>query len=405
MALGLLSTGCRTQPWAGRLPEDVAVDAAIDSAVPPLCGAPKPPPVTCHHCGLDFLPGIPVATGDQFVLGDFNGDRVMDVVGSTGGGSVLLLGNGDGTFRTSPLATPSLLPVAAADLDGDGHFDLMVAGSYVLTNTDSGDFKLITGLSVLRGVGDGSFRAPLPFPIDNALSQLVAADLDGDGSIDLASVEQPLAGGSLLAVRWGAGDGTFSVATPIEEGAGVTAIVAGDFSGDCRPDLGVTLSTGRAGALVYAGARRFTLGDTQPVLQGPWSLAAGDLNEDGVLDLVVGDNTVPSTAHVDVLLGQGDARFAPSTSYESGFQSTGVAIADLDGDGHLDVVLGTVPANGTGPDTPLWMLVGNGKGTLAPPVSFGRYGAITQVAVADFNGDGRSDVLFTNDVLLAAAHH
>jgi hypothetical protein len=295
-------------------------------------------------------------------------------------------------------------PVAAADLDGDGRLDLVVSGSYVVTEIDSGDFQFHTGLSILRGNGDGSFRAPMPFPIDSALAELVTADFDGDGNVDLASVERPLQGRTALVVRWGAGDGTFSAATPLSEGGGVTALAVGDFNGDCQPDLGVALESGRAGVVVNEGARRFAMGPSQPVLLGPWSLAVGDLNNDRKLDLVIGDNTSPSNAHVDVLLGHGDATFEPSQSYRSGFQSTSVAVADLNGDGNLDVVLGTVPANGTDPDNALWMLLGNGTGALASSIPVGLYPAITQVGVADFNGDGKTDVLFTGFVLLNTAH-
>jgi hypothetical protein len=383
--------GCCTPCPVSRRCGD-ARDCVSDECTGGICVAPS-----CPGCLVILhAQSHPMFTA-PFVVGDFTGDGIPDLAGG-----MVEIGSGGGQFTERELGLPGLAPFAATDLDGDGHLDLVVSGFTKVVDLDSGDLTFTTTLKTARGNGDGTFAAPLDIAIDGAVIAMVAADFDEDGHPDLASVEQrPGDTAHQIMFRWGKGDGSFASTTTVEVGAGPTALATGHFDSQCGTDLAIAFLGGTAAILQNRSARGFALAASQPVQGGPYSLAVGDFNHDQHLDLVVGDNRPsPQRAQVDLLLGNGDGTLQEKRSFGSGFQTTSVATADLDGDGNLDVILGTTPANGTSPDFPLWILRGDGTGSFADPRSFGLYTGIAQVAVADLDRDGKADVAFAGNILL-----
>jgi subtilase family serine protease len=169
----------------------------------------------------------------DLVEADFNGDGIPDLAFANGGGGgpgsvVVLLGNGDGTFRTLPaVSAPDYLAyIAVADFNQDGKLDIFVDAAY--------------GTDTLLGNGDGTFSAPASSPpiIGPTPQGIAVADFNGDGKPDVALLFENV---STVSTLLGNGDGTFGAAAgvPLPAGAEPTSIVAGDWNGDGIPDLAV----------------------------------------------------------------------------------------------------------------------------------------------------------------------
>jgi len=237
-----------------------------------------------------FLPaiGLPVSVGanpTDLVSGDFNGDGKLDlaVANSTDNNLTILLGNGDGTFSpvtSSPATGTTPFGLAVGDFNGDGKLDLAVSNFDVNTVT------------ILLGNGDGTF-APAASPPATAGPALVVGDFNGDGKLDLAVTGR---GNSTVTILLGNGDGTF---TAISGCCGTAVdlthtlgIAAGDFNGDGKLDLAVTIQNLQPlfpadyiAILLGKGDGTFTPTDFSLLLYNdPYSLALGDFNNDGKLD-------------------------------------------------------------------------------------------------------------------------
>ncbi|MGH9681265.1 MAG: FG-GAP-like repeat-containing protein, partial [Candidatus Acidiferrales bacterium] len=305
----------------------------------------------------DFTVGAsPVAVA----LGDFNGDGHLDMVtanhgdGTADGSISILLGVGDGTFGTqTPITIPgSTLPsapsaVAVGDFDGDGNLDIAI------TDSANNDFM------ILYGDGQGNFAAPTasttyatgPNPV-----ALLAVDLNGANYVsgspvpDLAVVNQGdgvAAGTVSIFLNQTTGNRTNIFATRVDYPVGVSpkGIAYGDFNADGRPDLAVTNSTdGTVSVLLQQNdGTTATLGTFEASVPydtgtAPAGVAVADFNRDGHLDLAVA-NQGASPGTVSILLGNGDGTFAAHTEYATGSSPTGLFAADFTGEGNPDLAV------------------------------------------------------------------
>jgi autotransporter-associated beta strand protein len=172
------------------------------------------------------------------------------------------------------------------------------------------------------------------------------------------------------------------------EGQVFSSLAIGDFNGDGLLDVAVTNYYSDT-ISVFLGAGDGTFGAPTTVAEGytPYWVVVGDFNGDGKLDLAVSN---VNSGYVGILLGNGDGTFQPQVSYEVGSRPQGLAVGDFNRDGNLDLAV----ANSAGASVSI--LLGKGDGTFQPQVVYPVEQSPTSVAVADFNGDGFPDLAVTN---------
>ncbi len=189
-------------------------------------------------------------------------------------------------------------------------------------------------------------------------------------------------------------------------GSGAYSVVVADANGDGKPDLFIvnhcvdsTCAAGGLGILLGNGDGTFQNRVTYPLGGSlPWQLAVADVNGDGKLDIVVAFECSSSCASgaIGVLLGNGDGTFQGGALYDSGgYGARGVATADVNGDGKQDILVTNLCAhNQCGTDTTIGVLFGNGDGTFQPAVIYDPGGAYGHtMSAADLNGDGKPDLV------------
>jgi hypothetical protein len=291
--------------------------------------------------------------------------------------------------------------VAVGDLNGDGHPDLVV------TNQCQSGGSCNTGTaSVLLGNGDGTFQAPVSYGTGGYHPWWVAiADVNRDGKPDFV-VTNFFPGTVGVGVFLGNGDGTFQA--PVSYGAGMASfsVAIGDLRGIGIPDLAVA-DWCNSPCNSNNGVIEVLLGNGDGTFQAAvgygsgglyaYKVAIGELNGDGHPDLVVTNNLSNS---VSVLLGNGDGTFQAPVSYNVGGSGAGtVVIGDVNGDGYLDLVVGVGIDSQCGncSDGGVSVLLGNGDGTFQPATVYdsGGYNGFS-VAIGDVNGDGYPDVVVGN---------
>jgi hypothetical protein len=168
------------------------------------------------------------------------------------------------------------------------------------------------------------------------------------------------------------------------------AIVSADFNGDGNLDLAVAdFGTGVINILLGKGDGTFTFGKSFSVPAFVSNLAVGDFNGDHKLDLAVVEYGGTGLSGMAIYLGNGDGTFKYKTFYQLGVESLSAAVADFNGDGHLDIAVNNEGSNGNGN---VMVFFGNGDGTFRKPTIYNLPDYPYSLAAADLNGDGRPDL-------------
>ncbi len=382
------------------------------------------------------------------VIEDVNGDGNLDLVVASDDQKIsVLTGKGDGTFNaaqsfSAPLAgsaTPTSTPIhglITADINGDGKKDIVCSNGVVLLGNGDGTF---TQLSTPAFPYIGSANSP-----DGP--SLAAGDINRDGKKDLVVND-----GKTITAWLGKGDGTFTRGSSYSSIGNSGYVTLSDLDGDGNLDI----YTGLAGGGLYSGddasfaAASVLMGHGDGTFVGAPTTPAGaytgtnlaDVNGDGIPDLVSAATSSANTplATFTVQLGTGQGTFTSASTIPSpanftlnGYNFTGVsvasatlsgyALADINGDGKADLVfvstgLSASPGSGfaiTYPYPVYFTALSNGDGTFQTPVphpfpqiaaasGFDNTLTVSGLHIADFNKDGKADLLFAYNDLAGGA--
>ena len=322
-------------------------------------------------------------------VADLNGDGKPDLVFPNGNGTSVFLGNGNGTFQAEAVYTGMGDAVVIADMNGDGKPDIVTA-----------DWSF-GRVNVLTNLGGGSFSPPLTYVSGAQPYALAVGDLNGDGHLDVVAANAGVGAGVVagnITVLLGNGDSTLRGALGFRSDragrlSSAGPVVSADFNGDGLPDAAV-LNTGSSSVTVFIAdpVLGFKPGVTYDTgngtgANGDLDIAVGDVNGDGKLDIV----TV-GFGGVHILTGNGDGTFNAVSSASGSVSGQNIVVADLDGDGNADIAYTLKYGSNNG----IAIQYGDGKGGFSVPSTFPPTGISTSIAVADVNGDGKLDLVAGN---------
>ena len=386
-----------------------------------------------YAAGINYPAGPPTPPNDNgdaiggispmdIHYGDFNGDGKQDVlVGATcsytdvagcpesNSAVVVYLGNGDGTFQAPLISggipqTPRSTQVG--DFNGDGVLDVAVAADCLLSGCSSGS------ITILLGNGDGTFTEKSQYSLNGVVGEagtLAVGDFNGDNALDVAVGIECYNGGcssGSVSIFLGNGDGTLGTPTPYTTVGNIALYpVVGDFNND--GNLDVIAGSGYAPGDNTHSSLTVLLGNGKGVFSEsvtPLSfsrlsgLAPADFNSDGNLDLAIST----TIAVVQILDGNGKGAFQSPVSVVSslGYGYTdraAIAIADMNGDGFPDLMVSGTDADNF--NNGVQIFLNNGGGSFTAGNSYGLGGSeLAPFVAGDFNRDGKVDIVMASTI-------
>src|SRR5271167_444854 len=267
---------------------------------------------------------------------------------SFSGSEVVFFGNGDGTLQSTPKTSAGVINseyAAVGDFNGDGKLDLLVTANELFDQPNAW---------LVLGNGDGTFQAPV-VALPNVGGQVIAADVNGDGKLDLI-MEQPLP--PVGQIYLGAGDGSFTNSNNyiLNYDLNKSLVATGDFNNDGKLDVAM-------GNAVLLGKGDGTFAGT-PVVPTPEPLGPVVA---GVFDKNVPEPGVAAVAsNLYIFHNDGKGNLALAHQYAAPSYGQAMGTADFDGDGNLDLFIASL-----GGTTDKWnytVFLGNGDESFKAPV-------------------------------------
>jgi FG-GAP-like repeat len=325
---------------------------------------------------------VPNLAWDHHVaVGDLDGDGDPDIVNSAST-SLWWENLGGGNFASpQPLKLGPATDMRLADVVGDDALDLVRAEA--------------TGVFVYAGHGDGSFGAGLLVHGQdaNAIWRIEVTDLTGDGALDVISLSgEPVAGQMQVDLIASDGAGGFLAPVLLQGplgGAFPADVTVGDLDGDALPDMVLQANTLVGSSVrIYLGTGGGAVAFSHHISLGDFKasdVALADLEGDGDLDLMIGGNFGFAT-----FTGQGDGSFGPAKSWSTRVFNDGAVLADIDGDGNDDVTFHS------GATWELVVLTGDGQGAFAEAFTATNFGSSDDLQAADLDQDGAPDLVLAS---------
>jgi FG-GAP-like repeat/Bacterial Ig-like domain (group 3)/FG-GAP repeat len=419
----LLSLLCLVAAFIGVVSAQSNPVSRADHATVVVTSSPTEP--VAQGRSVSFAKPVVYSSGGwdalSLAVADLNNDGYLDIVVANkcpsfencpNGEVSVLLGNAQGTFQSQTTYNSGGVNAAflvVGDLRRNGIRDLVVANQCQDSACNNG------AVSVLLGNGDGTFQTAVSYGSGGYVATSVAVgDVNGDGVQDLVvSNECAVAGNDCLnglidgsiGVLLGNGDGTFQSPVSYDSGGvNAFAVALANLGGGPLDLIVTTVCPGFRGCVAVLpgnGGGTFQKAAVFPASPNAVdSIAVADLNGDGKLDVAV---TVTSNG-VSVLLGNGDGTLQEGVAYDSGGEggSFSLAIGDLNGDGIPDLSVTNLcrTINRAGAcvgGSVVGVLLGNGNGAFQTPLAYSTGGTtVTSVAIGDINGDGRPDLVAAN---------
>ena len=336
---------------------------------------------------IAFQPAVTynVPNASELIVGDFDGDGNVDVIvgGATEVG--ILYGKPDGTL--TPYATiytwgAYIAPCAAADMNGDGKLDFVCVAK--------------TGkVLVFNNAGGRSFAPPIAITVTNNPLQAAVGDFNGDGRVDIATVtDNPGSTASDIRILTNNGGGSFTQTASYRNIWIVSSLTAADLNGDGKLDLIVPTTTDEVGTsgvgIMWGdGTGKFTSGPyfNSATANVTYAVVA-DFNGDGKPDILVDDYF---DNNISVVYGNGGGSFMQASTYFANGYPLGISAADFDGDGAPDLVAANAGSSNV-------TVIRNANGLFPNPKTFGTGGSNTRyLQTADFNKDGKPDIVASSE--------
>lgn len=340
------------------------------------------------------------------VKGDFNGDNIPDlaIANSVSSDVSIIIGDGTGSFSSPANFGIGRDPreIVTEDFNGDDILDLAVANFSTVSGNNIGD------ISILIGDGTGSFSSMSSFVAGRQPVSLVTGDFNGDSHIDLAvaNTDASQSGRGSVSILLGDGAGSFSSPTDFFTNIRPRSVTVGDLDEDGILDIVTINESQDASVLIgdgnggFAASRNFTIGQFGIF---PNSVKVGDFNEDDHLDIVTANSgstnntsglSIAETDGVTILLGDGSGALSAPIDFDAGFSPNAIEVSDFNGDGHLDIATANSASFANTDDVSI--LFGNGNADFSSPVNFAAGNGANAISVGDFNNDDLLDLAISN---------